>query len=103
MNISGILVVVPVEKVTTAIQALNAIPGVEVHHADPARGRIVVTQEADSIEGEVEGIRKIKALPDVILAEMVHHYFEPEGETSGQEGERRGGRGPSAVPPNLND
>ncbi len=103
MNMSGILVVVRAGKVTAAVRALGALPGVEVHHVDAARGRIVVTQEADSIEGEVEGIKKIKAVPDVILAEMVHHYFEPEGETSDHDGEGSGRGGPEAVPPWLDD
>lgn len=76
MNVSGILVVVPVEKMSRAADALNALPGVEVRHTDPATGRIVVTQEAPCVEEEMDGLRRIKAIPDVILAEMVQHYFE---------------------------
>jgi len=76
LNISGILVVVPVDRLSGSIEALNALPGVEVHHTDPSTGRIVVTLEAPSVDAEITGLRKIKALPHVILAEMVQHYFD---------------------------
>ena len=36
MNISGILVVVPTDNLDTTVTDLNALPGVEVHHVDPA-------------------------------------------------------------------
>ena len=80
MNVSGILVVVPVAEVATAITALSGLPGVDVHHVDERSGRIIVTQEADSVHEEVERLKKIKALPGVILAEMVYHHFEEDRE-----------------------
>jgi len=80
MNLSAILVVVPVEKLESAIAELNALPGVEVHHTDPATGRLIVTQEAEDVGAEVEGLRRIKALPGIILAEMVQHCFEDDDE-----------------------
>ncbi len=80
MNISAILVVVPKDRHETAIETLDALPGVEVHHHDPATGRIIVTQEGERIRDEVAGLERIKALPDVVLAEMVSHYFEDDQE-----------------------
>ena len=80
MNISGILVVVPGERVAETIQSLNALPGVEAHHSDPSTGRIVVTQEAARVQDEVEGLKRIKALPHVVLVELVHHHFEDSSE-----------------------
>ncbi len=80
MNVSGVLVVVPVAAMAGAIHALEALPGVEVHHTDPASGRIVVTVEAESIEAEVETLKRIQTLPDIVLAEMVHHHFEEDEE-----------------------
>jgi nitrate reductase NapD len=80
MNVSGILVVVPPDRLDAALERLNALPGVDVHHTDPASGRIVVTQEAQSVGDEVEGLKQIKALPDVVLAEMVYHHFEDSTE-----------------------
>ena len=80
MNISGILVITPAERLGQTIDALNALPGVEVHHTDPNSGRIVVTQEAGSVQDEVDGLMRIKALPHIVLAEMVHHHFEDDRE-----------------------
>ncbi len=75
MNLSGILVMTQPEHMETVAGALNALPGVEVHHTDPATGRLVVVQEAETVGAEVEGIKRIKALPHVIMAEMAYHYF----------------------------
>jgi periplasmic nitrate reductase NapD len=76
LNISGILVVVPPARVEDATLALNALPGVEVHHSEPATGRIVVVQEAETVDQEVAALCRIKALPGVMLAEMVYHVFD---------------------------
>ena len=78
MNVSGILVVVPAAETDRSIEKLAALPGVDVHHVDPATGRIIVTQEAESIDDEVGGLKRIKALSGVILAEMVHHHFKDD-------------------------
>jgi nitrate reductase NapD len=83
MNVSGILVVVSPEHIAALIEALGHLNGVEVHHRDMATGRIIVTQEAETIQAEVDGLKRIKALPHVILAEMVYHCFEEDSELSG--------------------
>jgi len=75
MNLSGILVVAKPGLRDQAIQSLAALPGVEVHQVDEATGRIVVVQEAENIRSEMEGLRQIKAVPQVMMAEMVYHYI----------------------------
>ncbi len=80
MNVSGILVVVPPEHLPSCIDTLSRLDGVDVHYQDAESGRIVVTQEAENIAAEVEGLKRIKALPHVILAEMVYHCFEDDSE-----------------------
>ncbi len=75
MNLSGILVVTRPQRLEALVSTLNALPGVAVHHSDPQTGRIVVVQEADSVDAEVAGLRRIQSLPGVALAEMVYHYF----------------------------
>ncbi len=75
MNLSGILVVARSGRYARVVDALNALEGVEVHQVDEASGRIVAVQEAPDIHAEVEGVKRIKALPDVIMAEMVYHYL----------------------------
>ncbi|MEJ2095387.1 MAG: chaperone NapD [Gammaproteobacteria bacterium] len=84
MNVSGILVVVPTTHVTDSIETLGRLKGVDVHHCDPATGRIVVTQEAETIQSEVDGLKRIKSLPHVILAEMVYHCFEEDSDLMGK-------------------
>jgi nitrate reductase NapD len=80
MNISGILVVVAPARTESTCASLRALPGIEIHHVDATSGRIVITQEAESISAEVEGLKRIRALPDIILAEMSYHYFEDDSE-----------------------
>ena len=80
MNLSGILVVVPPERLADCAADLATLPGVEVHHTDPATGRLIVVQEARDVDAEVAGLLAIKARPHVRAAEMVYHYFANEGE-----------------------
>ncbi len=75
MNLSGILVMAKPESQEQVVAALNALEGVEVHQVDAAGGRIVAVQEAADIHAEIEGVKRIKALPNVIMAEMVYHYL----------------------------
>jgi nitrate reductase NapD len=78
MNLSGILVVTRPERMAATVERLQALPGVEVHFQEPETGKLVVVQEAEDVHAEVEGLRRIKALPDIVLAEMVQHYFEED-------------------------
>ena len=80
MNISGILVVVAPQWTESTCASLSALPGIEVHHVEATNGRIVITQEATSISAEIEGLKRIRALPGIILAEMSYHNFEEDGE-----------------------
>ncbi|MCM2329552.1 MAG: chaperone NapD [Lysobacter sp.] len=82
MNLSGILVVVLPERLAECAADLSTLPGVEVHHTDPATGRLIVVQEADDVAAEMAGLTAIKARPHVRMAEMVYHYFANEGEES---------------------
>ncbi len=80
MNLSGILVLARPENLPAVVAALDALPGVEVHQQD-AQGRLVVVLEADGVRAEVDGLRRIKTVPGVLMAEMVFHYFEDDGES----------------------
>jgi nitrate reductase NapD len=75
MNLSGILVMAKPERHGQVIEALNALEGVEVHQVDALTGRIIAVQEAEDIKAEIAGLRGIKTLPGVIMAEMVYHYI----------------------------
>ncbi len=67
-------------------QALGALPGVEVHHADPATGRCVaVLESSDRAENE----RLFVALgqtPGVRSVDLVYHLVDDEdGSILGEE------------------
>lgn len=91
MNLSGILVVAKPEFLDQVVETLNALEGVEVHQVDAETGRIVAVQEAADIHAEIEGIKRIKALPHVIMAEMVYHYLAEDEKTY------------EGIPPELED
>jgi nitrate reductase NapAB chaperone NapD len=80
MNISGIVVAALPEHVEEVAHSLAALPGVEVFQTEVAAGKLVVVQEAASIGEEVEGFKRIRALPHVIAADLVQHYFEEDQE-----------------------
>ncbi len=80
MNLSGIVVSVQPARFDEVVNAVNDLPGMEVYHQDPASHRIVVVQEAENVDAEVEGLKRIKSFPGVAVAELVYHYFaEDEG------------------------
>ncbi len=80
MNISGIVVAALPEHVEDVARSLAGLPGVEVFQTEVAAGKLVVVQEAASIGEEVEGFKRIRALPHVIAADLVQHYFEEDQE-----------------------
>jgi nitrate reductase NapAB chaperone NapD len=78
MNLSGILVVADAVHVDEVLAQLAALDGVEVAQCDRAGGRIVVVQEAPHVGAEVAGFSHIRALPHVLSADLVCHYFGEE-------------------------
>jgi periplasmic nitrate reductase NapD len=80
MNISGIMVTALPEHVAEVAQSLSALQGLEVFQTDVASGKLVVVQEAASVGEEVEGFKRIRAVPHVIAADLVQHYFEEDNE-----------------------
>ena len=80
MNISGILVIVSPQRVESMVDHLNGLDGIDVHHIEATTGRIVITQEAENIKAEVDGLKRIRALPGIVLAEMSYHNFEDDNE-----------------------
>lgn len=75
MNLSAILVTTKPDNTRNMIEQLNAIEGLEVYHHHQPSGKIILIQEAESIHEEVNGLKRIKAIAGVIVAEMVEHYF----------------------------
>ena len=75
MNLSGIAVSLQPRLYDESVTRIGALPGVEIFHQDPASHRVVVVQEADTVDAEVEGLKLIKSIPGVVVAELVYHYF----------------------------
>ena len=107
MNLSGILIITTPAEIDALIDVLNAMPGVEVHHIDRDNNKLIVVQEADSIHNEVDGLKKIKKLPGIVLADMVYHYLaddeSPAPEIIPDDLDEYTGLHQSAVPAYLND
>ena len=104
MNLSGILVVADRGWQAEVISALDALPGVDVHQTDAASGRLIAVQEAEDIHAEVEGLRRIKALPHVVMAEMVYHYIaEDDAEYPELPPELAGQESSCSIPEYLQD
>ena len=75
MNISAILVVAQPGKLDPTLAELQRLPNLEVHHIDNETNRLILTQEAETINEEIDGLKAIKKVPGVVMAEMVQHYF----------------------------
>ncbi len=107
MNLSGILVISTPSEIDAVIDALNALPDVEVHHVDRDSSRIIIVQEAETINDEVTGLKKIKKMPGIVLAELVYHYFAEDGSLNTEplpdDLDELTGLPRSVVPTSLND
>jgi len=107
MNLSGILVVSTPSEIDQLIDTLNAMPDIEVHHVDRDSCKMIAVQEAESINDEIDGLKKIKQLPGIVLAEMVYHYFAEDGslapETVPDDLDELTGLSQSVVPTYLNE
>jgi nitrate reductase NapD len=80
VNVSSMVVRFAPEDVVDGARRLGDLPGVEVRFTDAVRGRIVVTQESTTTDEQETGLRRIQALPGVLSAELVCHYFGDAGE-----------------------
>jgi nitrate reductase NapD len=83
--LSGIVVTTAPERRDEVAGALAALPGVEVYRTDHRTARIIVVQEALTIDDEADGMRRIRALPGVIDTSLVYHYFgDAAGDLAGR-------------------
>ena len=90
MNLSGIAVSVKPGVFDDTVTRIGELPGVEIFHLDPASARLVVVQEAVSVDAEVEGLKRIKSVPGVAVAELVYHYFGEDASITEQASEASG-------------
>ena len=79
---SGVVVIVAPDRLETCALDLDALAGVEVHYRHPESGRIVVVLEGRTAEEHLEILRRIHAVPDVLVAAPVYHYVEVTSEVA---------------------
>ena len=75
---SGIALIARPERLAEVRRALERLEGVRVHAEDVASGRMVVTQVAADVDGQVEGLRRIQQVPGVLAADLVYHYQDAD-------------------------
>ena len=77
MNVSSIVVRTKPATVKAVMAALENGDLCDVYFSDQ-EGRIVVTVECDSIDGEIEKLTAIRNLPDVLGADLVYAYSDKD-------------------------
>jgi nitrate reductase NapAB chaperone NapD len=83
VHVAGLLVAAHPAELAGVARQLAARPDTEVHAADEAAGRLVVTVETASVDGQETAFREISALPGVAVVSLVCHRAEPADEATG--------------------
>ncbi len=83
MNLSSVVIQTRPEYLKKVLAMVKSSPYCEYHIHDE-KGRIIVTIEGVNTEEEVEKLKQVQAIPDVISAEMVFAYSEDELERERQ-------------------
>jgi len=77
MNVSSIVVKTNPENMQDVMNTINAIDFCEVHFNDD-EGKIIVTIEGESVDDQMNRMKKIQALPNVVSANLSYSYTEEE-------------------------
>ncbi|MFA6760043.1 MAG: chaperone NapD [Sulfuricurvum sp.] len=77
MNISSIVVKTLPTNLDQVLKDIKNSPVCDYHLHDE-KGRIIITIESDSVAEELEKLKVIEAIPNVITAEMQQSYSEDE-------------------------
>lgn len=75
---AGVVVATAPDHLDTCARALDAIPGVEVHQQEASTGRIVLVQEADTVEEQQRLLAQVRGQQHVRFAAVVYHYVDSE-------------------------
>lgn len=76
MNISSAIIYT--QKPQSVIEEIDKIAGCEVHLCDKERGIIIISIEAEGVEGEMEILERVSGIEGVIEANMHYSYSEEE-------------------------
>ncbi|NIM00476.1 MAG: nitrate reductase formation protein NapD [Acidobacteria bacterium] len=75
---SGVVIIVPPDRIERCARDIDALSGVEVHYRHPESGRIVVVLEGRNADEHLEMLRTIQAVPGVLVAAPVYHYVDED-------------------------
>jgi len=78
VHYSGVLILVSPGRLGECVRELDALSGVEIRFRYPESGRIIAVQESETAESQEDGLRRIRALPQVMSAGLVYHHVNDE-------------------------
>ncbi len=77
MNISSIVVQCLPENLESVVESLKECEACDYHFHDD-KGRIIITIEGEDVSEELEKLKVIEAIPNVLAADMQMSYSEDE-------------------------
>lgn len=77
MNVSSIVVRTAPENSAKVIESINALENCEVHFHD-AEGRVVATLVGEEIQDQMNLLKRVQAIPNVLNAHLAYTYCEDE-------------------------
>lgn len=77
VHISSLVVQVHPASMTAAMEAIETLPGVEIHDRD-SLGKFVVVLEVESSSALSERMDQIQKMAGVLSASLVFHHVEDE-------------------------
>ena len=75
MNIAAVLVATTPPNIESVRDQISAHEWADVHHINDD-GRMMITIEGDNGEQDIERLKSVKSMPNVISAEMVEYCFD---------------------------
>ena len=77
MNVSSIVIKASPERFSEVLNALRESEVCALHFHD-SKSAIVVTIEGENVDEEMEKMKELAALPNVLSAELIYTYSEDE-------------------------
>ncbi len=78
MNFSSIVIQARSEYIDGIIEEINSGDFCEYYLHDKQKGKIIVVVEGESTDDEIQSVKKIEQIPNVVSATMMMSYSEEE-------------------------
>lgn len=86
MNVCGVLVHATPSRMSSVVEMLSALDGVDVHQTGED-GQIVVTVEDTQERAAIDTLRDLQQRDGIVAASLIYHHFELEA--AGAAGDRQ--------------